>query len=150
MRCAPEDAKNAAARTRAPKESTSKSSAECCRSTSVLIEQQAVLVANSPCDASPRATIISVASTAGAATRSVGDPGVELIYPGKSDDAYDSKAATPAYGSLGANTARARLTCSGKHGAIMSEIFRLRDSSEESLYHASPSDTRTRGDGGDA
>uniref|UniRef100_A0AAV1UFN3 Uncharacterized protein n=1 Tax=Peronospora matthiolae TaxID=2874970 RepID=A0AAV1UFN3_9STRA len=135
---------------RAAEESTSLASAAGDPSPAIAIEQQAVPVMNSPRGESPRATVTSAAAAAVAATRNADEPVIKLISSGESDDASASKAAPPTSGSSGADTAKARLTGSGKRGGIVSEIFGTSASSDESPSHASPSDNRSRADGGDA
>uniref|UniRef100_A0AAV1T809 Uncharacterized protein n=1 Tax=Peronospora matthiolae TaxID=2874970 RepID=A0AAV1T809_9STRA len=49
-----------------------------------------------------------------------------------------------------ANAAKARLAGFGQRGSIMTEIFGSSDYSDESPPHASLSNDRMRGDGGDA
>uniref|UniRef100_A0AAV1TV69 Uncharacterized protein n=1 Tax=Peronospora matthiolae TaxID=2874970 RepID=A0AAV1TV69_9STRA len=113
-------------------------------------QQQAVPVVNSPRGESPDGTDTSAASAEGTANRDVDEPKIEIIYSGELDDVSDSKATPHTSGPSGMNTARARLTSAGERGGITSAIFGPSDCSDESPPHASPSNDRTRGDGGDA
>uniref|UniRef100_A0AAV1UT63 Uncharacterized protein n=1 Tax=Peronospora matthiolae TaxID=2874970 RepID=A0AAV1UT63_9STRA len=89
------------------------------------------VVVNPPRGESPRVTGTSVASAAVTSGRNQDESEIELIYSGELDDASDSKA-------------------THHRGGIVTEIFGSSDYSDESPPHASPSNDRTRGDGGDA
>uniref|UniRef100_A0AAV1U2M6 Uncharacterized protein n=1 Tax=Peronospora matthiolae TaxID=2874970 RepID=A0AAV1U2M6_9STRA len=116
--------------------------------TVVAIQQQAVIVVASTRGELTRAIGTFAASAAGAVTRNVNEPEIELIYSGESDDVYDSKAKPHDSGPSWEDTARSRLTGSGERGGIMSEIFGPSDSSDVLSPHASPSDDGTPGHGG--
>ena len=149
MRVAAEAAKLAVARMRAAGENSSQASPAGDQSPAVTREQQAVPVVTSPRGDSPRATHAS-ADTAGATTRTEDEPGIEPIYSGESDDSSNSMAACTNSVSPGVDANRARLTGSGDYAAQLREVLGSDHSSDDSSSHASPLDSKQRGDGGDA